>query len=254
MAEHGGRRVVLITGTAGGQGRAAALAFAGLGAVVVGCDLKVEDNLETAALVRRAGGTMSVTAPIDLGDPDAARSWVEDAAAQFGQIDVVYNNAASARFAPIPDMTIEDWRYTIRNELDLVFHVTKFAWPHLVATGGGVVINVASIAGLVGSHNAPIAAHAATKGAVIAMTRQLAVEGAPHGIRAVCITPGVVEAPGSAELFPDPAVREALVGANLVRRPGRPTDVAELAVWLASADASWITGANFVVDGGRTVT
>jgi meso-butanediol dehydrogenase/(S,S)-butanediol dehydrogenase/diacetyl reductase len=136
----------------------------------------------------------------------------------------------------------------MRNELDLVFYATRFAWPHLQKRGG-VVINIASVAGLVGSAVGGTA-HAATKGAIIAMTRQLAVEGAPHQIRVNSISPGVIESPGTAPMLADPAFRELMLAHNLIKRVGQPKDVAGVALFLAGEDAAYITGANIVVDGG----
>jgi meso-butanediol dehydrogenase/(S,S)-butanediol dehydrogenase/diacetyl reductase len=243
-------KTVLITGTGGGQGRAAALRFALAGAQVVGCDVKEEGNRETAAMVREAGGSIVTMQPIDLGDPETARRWVEDAAALNGRIDVLYNNASAARFLPIESFTVEAWQFTVRNELDLVFYATRFAWPHLQKRGG-VIINVASVAGMSGAP-AGGTAHAATKGAVIAMTRQLAVEGAPHGIRVNSISPGVIESPGTAPMLADPAFRDLLLASNLIKRVGQPQDVVGVALFLAGEDAAYITGANIVVDGGFT--
>lgn len=244
-------KVALITGTGGGQGRAAALRFTAEGATVAGCDVNATAAKETAEAVTAAGGTMASSAPVDLSDAGQARTWVEQAARDHGRIDIVYNNASAARFSPIPDMSVEDWHFTLRNELDLVFFVTKYAWPYL-AVRGGVIINVGSVAGLRGNRNAPMVAHAATKGGVIAMTRQMAVEGAVHGIRAVSISPGTIETPGTAEILSQPAVRDALLGQGLVSRLGRPRDVVDLAVYLASEAAEFLTGADFVVDGGMT--
>jgi len=245
-------KVVLITGTGGGQGRVAAQRFAQEGAIVVGCDVKEEGNAETIELVRAAGGRMSGTAPVDLGDSAAASAWVQAAADEHGRVDVVYNNASAARFVPVDQMSDEDWHFTIRNELDLVFFVTRAAWPHLVAAGGGVIVNTGSIQGVIGTPHNPGLAHAATKGAVIALTRQLAAEGAPHGIRAVCISPGAIETPGTAEMLAVPEVRQGLLAGQLVQRLGQPADIVELALHLASDAGSFITGANFVVDGGAT--
>jgi NAD(P)-dependent dehydrogenase (short-subunit alcohol dehydrogenase family) len=242
-------KVALITGTGGGQGRAAAVRFAAAGAHVVGCDVKVEGNRETAALVQAAGGSIVTMEPVDLGDAEQARKWIEAAAAVHGRIDILYNNAAAARWAPIEAFPIEDWQFTIRNELDLVFYATRFAWPYLQRQGG-VIINTASVAGIAGSGPGG-AAHAATKGAVIALTKQLAMEGAPHGIRVVAISPGVIETPGTAHLIADPQMRDALLARNLIKRPGQSEDVAGVALFLASEDAAYITGANIVVDGGR---
>jgi NAD(P)-dependent dehydrogenase (short-subunit alcohol dehydrogenase family) len=242
--------VALITGTGGGQGRAAALRFARDGAVVVGCDVNAEANEETVALLRAEGLEMTGTAPVDLSDSAAAREWVDGAAASAGAIDIVYNNASATRFAPIDVMSEEDWSFVMRNEVDLVFFVTKWAWPHLVRSGRGVIINTASIAGMAGSHDAPMIGHAASKGAVIAMTRQMAVEGAAHGIRANSISPGAIETPGTKEMFDDPNVRAALLAHNLIKRPGLPDDIASLAAYMASDAASYMTGSNVVVDGG----
>jgi meso-butanediol dehydrogenase / (S,S)-butanediol dehydrogenase / diacetyl reductase len=247
-------RVVLITGTGGGQGRAAALAFAREGATVVGCDVQARNNEQTVELVRAAGGRMLGNAPVDLSDPEQARAWVDGTIAAHGRLDVVYNNGSAARIGLIQDTSIEDWRFTIANELDLVFFVTKFAWPQLIRQGGGVVINTASVSGHIGTRAAPMVAHAAAKGGVIAMSRQMAVEGSTHGIRVVSISPGPVETPGTAALFADPATRQAMIGQNLVPRPGRPEDIAGMALYLASDEASWVTGQDFIVDGGVTAT
>ncbi|MEK8109676.1 SDR family oxidoreductase [Micromonospora sp. M12] len=188
-------------GNDGGQGRThhrhrrwsgpvAALTFAREGAKVVGADLQVAGNNETVELVRRAGGEMTGIAPVDLTDPDQVRRLVDDAVAAYGGLDVVYNNAAALRFGPMPDFSVEDWRYTITGELDIPYFVSKFAWPHLVQRGGGVIINAASMAGMIGGHVPPMVGHTAANAGIIGMTRQLALEGAPHGIRAVAVSPG----------------------------------------------------------------
>jgi NAD(P)-dependent dehydrogenase (short-subunit alcohol dehydrogenase family) len=194
---------------------------------------------------------MTGMAPVDLGDAEAARGWIEDGVAVHGGIDVLYNNASAARFGTIADLSLDDWHFTIRNELDLVFYTTKFAWSHLVARGGGVIINTGSIAGMVGAPT-PMAPHAAAKGAVISLTRQIAVEGAAAGIRAVCISPGPIDTPGTAAQFAMPGVRDAIAAATLAGRVGQPEEVVALAVHLASDDAGFVTGANFVIDGGQT--
>ena len=244
-------RVVLITGTGGGMGRVAAQRFAQEGAIVVGCDLDAERHAETVELVREAGGTITGGAPVDLGDAEQAKAWVDEAFAEHRRIDVVFNNASAARFGTIDELTLDDWHYTVRNELDLVFYVTKFAWPYL-RTRGGVVINTASIAGMEGMRALGQTPHSATKGAVIALTRQLAVEGAPHHIRAVAISPGAIRTPPTEPMFADDTIRNAVLDGQLVPRLGEPADVIDLAVFLASDAAAFITSTNVVVDGGAT--
>ena len=246
-------KVVLITGTAGGQGRVASLVFAREGARIVGCDIQVEANDETVELVRRAGGDMTGIAPVDLTDPEQARRMVEDAVAAYGGLDVVYNNAALPRFGPMPDFPVEDWRTTIAGELDIPFFVSKFAWPHLVRRGGGVIVNVASMAGMIAGGVPPMVAHSAANAGVIGMTRQLALEGARHGIRAVAISPGPVLTPASErDLGDNQAVRDAITRKTLLKRFARPEEIVELAAFLASDRAAYITGANYAVDGGAT--
>ncbi|MCK9563832.1 MAG: SDR family oxidoreductase, partial [Bacteroidales bacterium] len=172
------------------------------------------------------------------------------AAQRHGRIDVVYNNASAARFAPFGELNVEDWRFTMRNEADLVFHVCRFAWPYLIRRGG-VIINTASVSGHAGTRAAPQVAHSAAKGAVLAMTKQLAVEGAPYGVRAVSISPGVIESPGTELLLKDPVARDIMLGDALLQRPGQCVEVASLALFLAADAAGYITGADFLVDGGR---
>ena len=245
-------KVALVTGTGGGQGRAAAAKFAEEGALIVGCDLNDEANRETVAIVEAAGGTMTGMAPVDLSDPEAARAWVVEAAAVHGGIDILYNNASSPRFVLMPEMSVEDWQYAIRNELDLVFYVTKFAWPYL-AERGGVIINTASISAHVATPDVGMASHCAAKGGVLALTRAFAADGAKHGIRAVSLSPGPIKTPGAIrDYFHIPGAEEAVIKQLLTDRVGTSEDIAGLAAFVASDEAAFMTGVDVLMDGGMT--
>lgn len=244
-------KVALITGTASGQGRAAALLFASEGAIVVGTDVQPDGAARTVDMVRAAGGSMDSTHPLDLSDENGVRSWVDEAARKHGGIDILYNNAGACRFSPIDETAFADWSFTIRNELDIVFLATKHAWPHLVARGGGSVVLVGSTAGITGSVTNHRIAHTASKGGVVAMTKQLAAEGARHGIRANCISPGMVGTPASqSTLLADDHPMRSVAASIPLGRIGTPEEVVRCALFLASDEASYVTGANLVVDGG----
>jgi meso-butanediol dehydrogenase/(S,S)-butanediol dehydrogenase/diacetyl reductase len=242
-------KVVLLSGTARGMGRVAALRFAREGAIVAGGDRLREQADETLELLRAAGGTGS-SARVDVTDEHSVDAWVQTAADRFGRIDVVYANAGAVRFGPIDGQSVADWRLTLAAELDSVFLTVRAAWPHLVRSRG-VIITVGSTAGISGSLTNRRAAHTASKGGVIALTRQLAAEGAPHGIRAVCISPGMIDTDGAHEnlLAPEHPMR-AIAEAIPLGRLGTADDVVSAAIFLAGAEAAYITGANLVIDGG----
>lgn len=244
-------RIALITGTGGGQGREAARLFAREGARVVGCDLKTEGAEQTMEMVRAQGGEMVSMHPMDLGDGEQVKDWIDFAIQSYGGFDILYNNASAPKFAPLDKMTWEEWNFTIRNELDLIYWTCHFAFGHFKSRGGGIIINTASVSGLVGS---PIGnfAHGATKGGIIGLTKQLAVEGAPFGIRANAISPGLIDTPATEHFLGDQNFREKLIGTIPLRRVGQPEEIASVALFLASPEASYITGANIVVDGGLT--
>jgi NAD(P)-dependent dehydrogenase (short-subunit alcohol dehydrogenase family) len=221
---------------------------------VLGCDLDPGTSDETVELARAEGGQMTATAPVDLGDPDAAADWVNQAAAAHGGLDVLYNNASAIRMAPIDQLSVADWRFTLRNELDTVFHVTRAAWPHLVARGGGSIINVGSIAAMRGVEFVEQNAHSAAKAGCMALTLQFVAEGGKHGIRANTISPGLIHTPATDPVISDPPelFQRMVLDRIPLGRVGRPDDVARVALFLASDESEWVSGANIVVDGGLT--
>ncbi len=197
---------------------------------------------------------MTVFAPVDLGDAAAAAAWVEAAIAVHGSADILYNNASSPRFGAVEELSVADWDHTMRNELDLVFYATKAIWPHFQARGSGVVLNVGSIAGIRGVEFMPQNAHGTAKGGVISLTQQLAAEGGRHGIRAVAVSPGFTVTPQTAWLVESgPQAFQDNIARIPLQRVGQPADVVNAALFLASDEASWITGVNLVVDGGQSV-
>lgn len=247
-------KVVMLTGIGGGMGRVTARLFAAEGAVVVGCDLDAASAAETARMVEAEGNAIDWTAPVDLGSRPAIERWIGDAVQRHGRVDVLYNNASLPRFAPFGQMSDEDYRFTLRNELDLVWLASQVAWAHLAATGGAIV-NIGSGAGIQGVRSLPQAAHAAAKGAVIALTRQLAAEGVAVGVRVNCVSPGVMATPpvlAMLEELGDRAPVMPVIERTIDGRPGDPLAVAYAGLYLASDEAKWVTGVNLNVDGGAS--
>ena len=245
-------KVVIITGTAGSIGREAALLFAREGAHVVGCGLGVDDALATVDAVRAEGGTMISMQPCDLGKAADCQALVDLAVATFGRVDVLFNNAAMAYFNWIEDISDDEWDRNRREEVDLVFYLTRAAWPHLKASHG-VIVNTASLTALMSFENLGSLAHTTAKAGIIGMTRQLAMEGRRHGIRANSISPGVIETNQTREQLKDPEWADYMLGKTLLGRLGRPQEIAQVALFLASDDSSYVTGTDIVVDGGMHV-
>jgi len=246
-------KVVLITGIGGGMGREAAITFAREGAKVIGCDLFEEGANETVRLVREAGGEIANFAPVNLADANETKAWVEASIAVHGKVDILYNNASTPKFGAVEDLSVEDWDFVIDNELNLVFYAVKAIWPHF-KEHGGVVLNVGSIAGTRGVEFMEQNAHGTAKGGVISLTQQLAAEGGKYGIRAVCVSPGFTVTPSTAWLVDSgPESFKKNIARIPLGRVGKPSDVVNAALFLASDEASWITGVNLVVDGGGSV-
>jgi NAD(P)-dependent dehydrogenase (short-subunit alcohol dehydrogenase family) len=247
-------KVAVVTGSGGvGIGQGCALAMAREGAQVVGSNRRQSAADETAALIRGEGLSYE-TFCADLTDPAANEALMAFAVEKFGRLDILVNSAAFVEFAPIAEMDYEtQWRRTMVGELDLVFLATKAAWPHLVKSGAGSIVNMASANSYVALPGAGATAHCATKGGVLAMTRQLASEGAPHNIRANCISPALIVTEHTQErLDTEPGFREMVMKGFMLKRLGDPMDIGYACVYLASEESSWVTGTDIRVDGGAT--
>jgi len=245
-------KVAVITGAGSGIGQVAATLFAAEGAKVVVADVVPDRAAATAADIESAGGS-AVSVTVDVSDQAQVTDMVAVAVRTFGGLHVLFNNAG---IFPDDDGGIletppETWAKVMDVNLKGVWLGCRAAVPAMLASGGGSIVNVASFVALMGAATAQIA-YTASKGGVLAMTRELAVEFARRGIRANSICPGPIETPLLTELLADPARRERRLVHIPIGRFGRPEEIAMAALFLASDEASFVTGSALVVDGGIT--
>jgi NAD(P)-dependent dehydrogenase (short-subunit alcohol dehydrogenase family) len=247
------QRVAVITGAGSGIGRAMALRFASAGARILAADVNGDSAAKTADEVRAAGGDAQPFT-VNVVDPAQVRAMVEAARAAFGRIDILCNNAGIGSTTTVVDQDPDEWDRVMAVNVKSVYLGCKYAIPLMLEQGGGVIINTASVAGMVGIINR--AAYSASKGAVIALTRQVAVDYVEHNIRVNCLCPGTVDSPWVGRLLAqsdDPGgLRSSLEARQPMGRLGTPEEVAGAALYLASDDAAFITGTGLVIDGGLT--
>ena len=245
-------KVCVITGIGSGMGRAAAILFTAEGAKIVGCDVNSATAQATLETVTAAGGAMVSMHPCDMTIRSNVDGLMSLADKTYGGIDVLYNNGSMAYFAWLADMTYEDWSNTLREELDLVFHACQAVLPYMIRRGKGSIINVGSVSAHIAYKVLPAVAHMAAKGAVVAMSKQIAMEGGKHNIRCNTISPGLVETGQTRAFINTPEWFAPMKDKLMLGRVGQPEDIAPLAVYLASDESSWVTAADFLIDGGST--
>lgn len=247
-------RVALVTGAGSGIGRASSLAFAVEGAAVMCADIDEAAAQDTAAQIAESGGK-SAALKLDVSDDEAVGASLQATIDELGGLDVLFNNAGIGGGA--------GWERTLAVNLNGVYHGLKHGAPLLAERGGGSIINTASVAGLVGLVGAgaaagetpaepPAAAYVTSKHGVVGLTRQFAVTYARQGVRVNCINPGYIETPMTSGLTENEQGREYIASLHPMGRLGQPEEIAAAAVFLASDDASFITGHTLVVDGGYT--
>ncbi len=241
-------KVALVTGAGRGIGRAIAAALAGAGATVAVNDIDAASAGRTA----RALGAPARAYPADVSDPVAAQGMVTQCAADLGGLHILVNNAGIEPHAPILEMSLDDWGRTLAVNLSAAFYTSQIAGRIMRAAGGGVIVNIASIAG----HNIPLpnrASYVASKAGLIGFTKECAREFAAHGIRVNAVCPGVIATEMTAALRGNAAQMQKWLADIPQGRLGQPDDVAGVVLFLCSDAAAYLTGQAINVDGGKVM-
>jgi NAD(P)-dependent dehydrogenase (short-subunit alcohol dehydrogenase family) len=244
-------KVAIVTGAASGIGRECALALAAEGAALVIADISVDGGQAVAQQIRDGGGR-AIAVAVDLGEPSQIDAMVDSCIAEFGRLDILHNNAAATHLAATRDLAVADtdcevWESTMRINLTGTMLATKFALPHLLATGAGCIVNTSSGTSLGGDlgHTA----YAVSKAGINALTQYTAAQYGKAGLRCNAIAPGLVVTPATADNFAGP-LGDMMLRHHLTPRLGKTTDIAALVLFLCSPQAGFITGQVFNVDGG----
>ena len=242
-------KVVVITGAGAGIGRACALSFAEAGARVAAADITNDSGYETAKMVEGRGGH-AIFVEVDVADDHSVRDLIDATVKEFGGLDYAVNNAGiEGQSADTADCTKDNWDRVIAINLKGVWNCMRHEIPRMLERGGGAIVNMASVAGLVGFTGLP--AYCASKGGVIQLTKTAALEYATRGIRVNAICPGVIHTAMVERLIGGDREKEkAFTALEPVGRLGRPEEIARAAVWLCSDDASFVTGHPLAADGG----
>jgi len=244
------RKVAIITGARRGMGRTHALALGKVGAKVVVADISQEDCQKVVEEIKKAGGE-AIAVKCDVTKKEEADNMVKAAVDKWGKVDILVNNAGICQFKPFLDLTEEEWDRTLDINLKGYFFCAQAAAREMVKQKSGIIINIASVAmGQQGIGMPNVAHYCASKGGIAGMTEALAVELAPYNIRVNAISPGMIETPMIDPVKQDPKIMEAMLARVPMRRVGKPEEVSNLVLFLASDQSSYITGSTVVIDGG----
>ena len=243
-------KVAVVTGARRGMGRTHALTLAKAGAKVVVSDISAEDCQKVVEEIANVGGE-AMAIKCDISKKSEVDKMIADTVKKFGKIDILVNNAGIAQFKPFLELTEEEWDKTIDVNLKGYFLCSQAAAREMAKQKSGVIINIASIAmGQVGVGFLNLAHYCASKGGIVGLTEELALELAPHNIRINAIAPGVIETPMVDPLKSSKEVMDATLARVPMRRMGQPQDISNAVLFLASDESSYMTGSTVVVDGG----
>lgn len=246
-------KVAIVTGAGKGIGQGIARVFVKYGAKVVVADWDEAAGAQTAEELRQAGGD-AIFVKCDVSNEEQVKALIQATLDRYGRIDILVNNAGIGVYTPVLETSLEQWNRCLAVNLTGVFLCSKYALPHIKAAGGGAIVNIASVHSY--QNVGGTAPYAASKGGVVALTRVMAIDHGRDNIRVNAICPGWIDTPLIRGIFasaPDPVeARRAVERRQILGRLGTPEEVGEAAAFLASDEASYITGASLMVDNGMT--
>jgi len=243
-------KVAIITGARRGMGKSHAKTFAKSGAKVVVADISLEECQQVADEIKKEGGE-AIAVKCDVTKKEDIDNMVKAAVGKWGKVDILVNNAGICQFKPFLELTEEEWDRTININLRGYFLCAQACAKEMAKKKSGVIVNIASVAmGQVGVGMPALAHYCASKGGIVAMTEALALELASFNIRVNAISPGAIDTPMTEALKADPKMMEAILARIPLRRMGKPEEVSNLVLFLASDESSYVTGSTVVIDGG----